>query len=97
MTQCHLKRLWGTIGGALAGWMFGQLNVIWAWLYEAELWKIVYQGNRSYDPSMPPITVRMASHPNAVLIFGVLFGATLGFLAVYTLTSHKTKEVSSSL
>ena len=89
--QRYIKMLWGTIVGTLIGRMFGQLNVVWAWLVETELFRYVYPDGRTYFSHEPPLTVRVLSNPNGTLIFGMVFGAALGFIIAFTLThQHKT-------
>lgn len=89
MTLSHWKRFWGTLFGAIAGWTFGQVNVLWAWLYEKELWPLVGDGIRIYDAQ--PWTARVMNNANIWLLITMFFGALLGFLVAYSLSSAEEK------
>lgn len=88
--QRYFRMVWGAIVGAVFGRMLGQLNIVWAWLIEKELFPYVYPDGRNYFEDAVPYTVRVLRNPNGALRFGVIFGAVLGFLVAYTLTTkHK--------
>ena len=92
MSPHNIKRLWGMIVGAIAGWMFGQLNVIWAahvpTVYHMREIGGVWVERASF-------TLSMMENRNVVLMFGVLFGAALGFGIVHSLTNIRHTVCSS--
>ena len=88
MSPHDIKRLWGTIVGAIAGWMFGQLNVIWA-DHVPLVYRMLPDGGLK-----EPFTLLMVKNPAVVLTFGVLFGAALGFVIVHSLTNIRRNVCS---
>jgi len=79
-----LVRTWSAVGGAIVGFIFGQINVIWATLYETETrYHIIISGVHYDTPRFSSIIIK---NPNLTLVLSTMLFSGLGLLIAHSFT-----------